>query len=295
VATTTQLAITVRAASPVALWHLLSLDAPTVAALWTWFIARCCHIGLPIASPVAMALAVWILYAADRLLDARLLDVARPAAANSDSGDLEARHLFHYRHRRRFLVGIALAASALALLLHTLDPAAIRLYLVEGALLIAWFVVLHATHSAHRLPKEIAVGLFFSAATFIPTIARSPALHPSLLPAAILFAALCSLNCLFIYAWEHDPPSKTTPRPAHATTRVAVAHLPALTVVLAMAATALALLGSPSAKPIAAACAVAAALLLALHRHHRRLERVDLRAAADLALLTPLLLLPFLR
>jgi hypothetical protein len=290
VATTTQLAIPVRAASPIALWHLLSLDAPTVAALWTWFIARCCHIRLPIASPAAMALAVWILYAADRLLDA-----ARPGAADSDSDDLEARHLFHHRHRRRFLVGIALAASALALLLHTLDPAAIRLYLVEGALLIAWFVVLHATHSAHRLPKEIAVGLFFSAATFIPTIARSPALHPSLLPAAILFAALCSLNCLFIYAWEHDPPSEMTPRPAHATTRVAVAHLPALTVVLAMAATALALFGSPSAKPIAAACAVAAALLLALHRHHRRLSRIDLRAAADLALLTPLLLLPFLR
>jgi hypothetical protein len=288
VATTTQLAIPVRAASPIALWHLFSLDAPTVAALWTWFIARSSHIRLPLASPAAMALAVWILYAADRLLDA-----ARPGAA--DSEDLEARHLFHRRHRRAFLTGIVFAAAALALLLPTLDPAAIRLYLIEGVLLIAWFVILHTMHSAHRLPKEIAVGLFFSAATFIPTIARAPALRPSLLPAAILFAAICSLNCFFIYAWEHDPSSQTPHRPAHATTRIATAHLPVLTALLATAATALALFGAAGTSPIAAACALAAALLFALHRNRRRLARIDLRAAADLALLTPLLLLPFLR
>jgi hypothetical protein len=290
VATTTQIAIPVRAASPVALWHLLSLDAPTVAALWTWFIARCCHIRLPLTSFAAMALAVWILYAADRLLDA-----ARPGAA----AELEARHHFHHRHARAFLTGIAFAASALALLLRTLDPAAMRLYLVEAALLTAWFVILHATHSAHRLPKEIAVGLFFSAATFIPTIARAPALRPQLLPAAILFAAICSLNCLFIYAWEHESPaissSPSTPRTAHGTTRVAAAHLPALAAAIAIAATALALLGATATEPIAAACALAVALLFALHRNRRRLARIDLRAAADLALLTPLLLLPFLR
>jgi hypothetical protein len=64
-----------RHAGPLALWHLLSLDAPTIAALWTWFIASANHIHLPIASTLAMALAVWMLYAADRLMDARLLNV----------------------------------------------------------------------------------------------------------------------------------------------------------------------------------------------------------------------------
>jgi hypothetical protein len=284
VATTTQLATSAPAASPLALWHLLSLDAPTVAALWVCFIARASHISLPLAAPAAMALAVWILYAADRLLDA-----ARPGAPD----DLEARHLFHSRHQQRFLIGIALAAATLAALLHALDPAAIRLYLIEGALLAGWFVILHATRSAHRLPKEIAVGIFFSAAIFIPTVARSPSLHASLLPAAILFAALCSLNCLFIYAWEH--PTPTPARAPHPTTRLAIAHLPALTVVAIIAAAGLALLGVACAKPIAAACAFSTALLLALHRNRRHLSRTGLRAAADLALLTPLLLLPFLQ
>jgi len=48
-------------------------------------------------------------------------------------------------------------------------------------------------------------------------------------------------------------------------------------------------------KPIPAACAIAALLLLVLHRNRRRLAPTNLRAAADLALFTPLLLLPFLR
>jgi hypothetical protein len=285
VATTTQISAPPHIRSPLALWHLLSLDAPTVAALWTWFIARASDIRLPAAAPAAMAVTVWILYAADRILDARALD---SDAAN----ELEERHHFHHRHRRAFLTGIVLAAPTLTALLPHLDAAAIRLYLAEGTLLAAWFLILHATPSAHRLPKEIAVGLFFSAAVFIPTVAREPTLRPALLPTAILFAALCSLNCLFIYAWEHNDSARHTGRPPHATTRLALAHLPALALTTAIAGATLALI-HPA--PIASACAVAAVLLLIVHRNRGRLSPIHLRAAADFALLTPLLLLPFLK
>ena len=136
------------------------------------FIARANGIHLPLAAPAAMAIAVWILYAADRLLDARLLD-ARSNRSRVHSSDLEARHYFHHRNRRAFLIGIAFATVLLAALLPRLDPAALRLYLAEGMLLAVWFLILHATPGAHRLHKEIAVGLFFSAAVFIPTIARA--------------------------------------------------------------------------------------------------------------------------
>ena len=307
-AATTQLALPTRAASPLALWHLLSLDAPTVAALWTLFLARASGVHLPIAAPAAMALAVWILYAADRILDARILDGrlldARSNRSATHSSDLEARHYFHHCHRRAFLIGIAFTAALLATLLPRLDPTALRLYLAEGVLLAAWFLILHATPSAHRLPKEIAVGLFFSAAVFIPTIARAPALRPSLVPAAILLAALCSLNCLFIYKWEHtdakrEHPSRSLVTPnaklAHATTRLALAHLSALTITLAIAAAALALLHTATPRPIPAAIALSTVFLLALDRSCTHLVPTHLRAAADLALLTPLLLLPFTR
>ena len=278
-AATTQLAAPARAASPLALWHLTSLDAPTVAALWTWFIARVSHIRLPLAVPLAMALAVWVLYAADRILD---------SAHAGPSDELEPRHHFHHRHRRAFLGGIALAAIALTILLPRLDPSADKLYLFEGALLVAWLFVVHTTHSAHRLPKEIAVGLFFSAANFIPVVAREPAARLQLLPSAVLFAALCSLNCLFIHAWER----RQAARPHDTLTRFAIACLPTLATIVAASGIALTLL---CRNGIPAACAVAATLLVLLDHKRRRLTRTHLRAAADLALLTPLLVLPFLR
>jgi hypothetical protein len=286
VAATTQAVLPARAASPIALWHLLSLDAPTVAALWTWFIARVCRVHLPIATPLAMALAVWVLYAGDRLLDAR-------RAGEDGADELEARHLFHHRHRRGFLAGIAVAVGALGALLPSLDATALRLYLAEGALLAAWFLILHASRNAHRLPKEIAVGVFFSAAVFIPTVAREPGLRAELLPMAILLSGLCGLNCLFIYAWEHEGFSGAAVRPPHATTRVAVARLPELGAALAIAGAVAVFLNVPWV--IAVACSLAAVLLVMLDRYRGRFARIDLRAAADLALLAPMLLLPFLR
>jgi hypothetical protein len=284
----------VRHSGPLALWHLLSLDAPTIAALWTWFIASANHVRLPLASTLAMAIAVWMLYATDRLMDARLLD-ADPAHYEG----LEARHYFHHRHRSAFLSGILLASIALALLLPHLEPQAIRLYAVLAGLVSAYFLLIHATRTAaaqqkvaHLVPKEIAVGLFFAAATFIPTVARCPNLRSRLLPFALLFAALCSLNCLFIYAWEHT--GSNTSDPPHPITQIALQKLPSLTVLLALSGAAVTLFDYHAPWPVPYAIALSAALLLLLHNHRLVIAPVTLRATADLALATPLLLLLFL-
>jgi hypothetical protein len=298
-------------------WHLLSLDAPTVATLWTWFIARANHIHLPASSLFAMAIAVWMLYAADRLMDARLMDArlmdARPLdAPYPHVEDLEARHLFHHFHRLAFLAGILIASALLATLLPRLEAAALHLYLILGALLTGYFILIHAavpvpihvaptgtSRTPHRLPKEIAVGIFFSAATFIPTVARRPDLRLTLLAPALLFSALCSLNCLFIYAWEHPNtahPDTIHPN-AHPATRLALRHLQSLAIAIALFAAALTATHR-SLWPIAAGCGLAACLLLLLHRSNRNrahLPPTVLRAAADLALLTPALLAPLLR
>lgn len=264
--------------SPLHLWHLLSLDAPTVATLWTWFIARVNHIPLNPSSLLAMAAAVWMLYAADRLLDGQ--------APHTDA--LEARHRFHYRHRNAFLTGIAIASIVLALLLPRIPIEAIRLYLVLGGLVFGYFIVIHATSSAHRLPKEIAVGVCFAAAVFIPTVARQPHLRAVLLPPALLFAALCSLNCLFIYAWEH--PAGTSSQQPHALTAAALRHLSSLAAAVGIASAALSLLHRHTLWPISAAIALSAFALVALHRLHGRYDALTLRAAADFVLLTPALL-----
>jgi len=238
-----------------------------------------------------MTIAVWTLYAADRLLDSRLLD-ARLLNHLPHHEDLEARHYFHRLHRPAFLTGIVLAGIALATLLPRLEPAAIHLYLILGALVSAYFILIHATSSAHRLPKEIAVGLFFAAATFIPTVARRPDLRLTLLPAALLFGALCSLNCLLIYAWEHPAPHVT--QRTHAITRLTLRNLPLLTILVIISSLTLTFLDHQASWPITCATAIAATLLLLLHKQRHAISRVTLRAAADLALTTPFLLIPFL-
>ena len=253
--------------SPLALWHLLSLDAPTVAALWTLFIAHSARITLPWPAPVAMFVAVWMIYAADRLLDARLLDIhANP--------DLEPRHRFHHRHRTRFLAAIALSALALVYLLYLIDPQALHLYVLLTTLLAAWMLLIHIRplpdNLTQRLPKELAVGIFFPAAAFIPTIARAPWLRPTLLPAAALFACVCTLNCLYLYAWEHPSPRLN----AHSTTRWATAHLtPIATLTLILSATAAALTHhTPATALPALACALSSAALLLLNAMRHRLS-----------------------
>jgi hypothetical protein len=271
--------------NPLDLWHLLSLDGPTVAALWTWFIASTNHIRLPATSIAAMFVAVWTLYAADRLLDARLLSVHPLNASN-----LEARHYFHHRQRSVFITGILLASIALAILLPYLTPEAIRLYLILGVFVFAYFVLIHVSQSAHRLPKEFAVGICFAAAIFIPTISRQPHLRLSLIPPAALFAALCSVNCLFIFAWEHDSGYSN----AHFTTRIALYHLPQLAATMSVVGLGLCFLDHRTPWHIAASCTVSLVLLQLLHRNRNRISPITLRAAADLALITPLLFLPFL-
>jgi hypothetical protein len=240
-----------------------------------------------------MALAVWILYAADRLMDARLLDID-----TTRHKGLEARHYFHHRHRTAFVTGILLCFIALAALLPHLDVAALRLYVILGGLVAGYFILIHATSSAgdqqkvaHRMPKEIAVGLCFAAATFIPTVARRPDLRLSLLPIALLFAALCSLNCLFIYAWEHE--DHRTNRPTPAITCIALDNLPGLTTSLILCSVAMVLLDHGVFWPIPCASALSAFILLLVHNRRHSIARTTLRAAADLALTTPLLLLPF--
>jgi 4-hydroxybenzoate polyprenyltransferase len=241
-----------------------------------------------------MALAVWMLYAADRLMDVRLLDID-PTRHEG----LEARHYFHLRYRTAFLTGILFASVALAALLPQLQAAAIRLYLILGGLVAGYFILIHATSSAaaqekvaHRLPKEIAVGLCFAAATFIPTVARRPDLRVSLLPAALIFATLCSLNCLFIYAWEHE--DRRINRPTHAITRVALGHLVSVTVTLACSSIVFALFDRHVPWDIPFASALSAVILLLLHSRRHAIGRTTLRAAADLALATPILFFPFL-
>jgi hypothetical protein len=271
-------------------WHLLSLDAPTVAALWSWSMARAVRVELPWSAPALLALGTWLIYVADRILDG-VHDGIQP-------GRLRERHFFYVRFRRRFLIAGAIGGLVLLWLVATHMGATARM---EDTLLftvaVAYFCVIHlcGPQSERWFPKEIAVGLVFAAAVAVPAWSRLAGHRLSLVPIAGLFAGLCWLNCVAIEKWERPViQSARMAGPSHFTTRWAQKNLPSVSGGIALIAAAGFVLSALDRVPVSMtalylAGEISAGLFLVLDRS--RLGSMRLRIAADAALLTPLLLL----
>jgi hypothetical protein len=264
------------------MWHLTSLDAPTVAVVWTLAFAWAARIRLP-AWPVAVvALAAWCAYIGDRLLDARIAQTP-----------LRARHHFHWKHRRIFLpVAFAAAIVALALVLHSMPFAARERNSVLAAATLAYFTSVHipwhvpAAKPWLRFPKELLVGVLFTLACAAPTLTRIAGRRAgptavAVLPVILIFIVLAWLNCHAIEFWE-----------AQSQLRSAVKRPAIALMAIALLAAAIAAIGhDPRGAAILTAAALSAALLALLDRHRHSVTPIALRACADLALLTPLVLL----
>lgn len=276
---------------PLHLWHLASLDAPTVAVAWAWAFAWAAHVRFPLWSAAALALIVWTIYIADRLLDARAT-FHRPGAH-----DLRDRHHFHWRHRRILLPLAALTGLAAAALVFSQLPArSLRPDSLIAAATLLWLTSVHAQRRPEsaikssgfsKLRYPIVVGLLFTLGCALPVSSQLAAAHSlsqflklPLLPLAA-YAALAALNLRAIAVWE------STPRKSRPQSSI---QIPAL--FLAPASLALAAFSAPRPAAILAAASSSALLLLFLDRIREKLSPLTLRAAADLVLLTPLLLAP---
>lgn len=267
-------------------FHLLSLDAPTVAVVWSMAFAWASGVKLPAWLPILVALVTWTVYVADRLLD------ARSGMRCAETGRLQQRHLFHWRHRRAF-VPLAAAAACLAawLAMRSVPAAAWR----QGSFLaVAALAYLLAVHAGRRLPaalaarfhaKEFFVGLLFTAGCVLPSWGRAHAAEGALLwpvyCAAGYFALLGWLDCRAIERWESCSQ-----------------RVPALTAALLLGGAGLLLAAAllpvqPRPAVLVFAGAAAALLLALLDSQRRRLTPLALRVAADLVLLTPAVLLPY--
>jgi hypothetical protein len=276
-------------------WHLLSLDAPTVAALWSWFFARAMHIRLSLVPALLLALGTWLLYVADRILDGLR---ERPGEL------LRERHRFHARHRTAFLVAASLLVVLLAsYVLTRMRPEARRDDAWIAAFALLYLLAVHRrTTSTHpnppRLPKELAVGILFATATAVPAWSRLRADlgKAQLAPAIVFFAMLCWVNCVGIEKWEAGSTLPLTPASPHATTRWASLHLRPIVTMIALFALAAAVLApSRGLMAVYLAALLGSGLLFALDARSSQLSGLYLRIAADAALLTPLAFFPIAR
>ena len=282
------------------LWHLTSLDAPTVAVTWSLGFAWASRIELPFWVPLALGLGTWAIYIADRLLDARSTQLQSPhtpspkvpqvTILSPGVSDLRPRHHFHWHHR---LVFAPLAVASLLTALTTVAlfmPVAARGR--NAALAAAALLYFSAVHTRKRIPtpqilkllfqKELLVGVIFTLACATPTYAIVEGKPFQILPALACFIGLAWLNCHAIETWESNPgPTSTN------TFRLAVL----LATFIALTAALSAVLHQPRPAALLASAALSAALLALLDRHRARLSPLMLRTAADAVLLTPLALL----
>jgi len=257
------------------LWHLASLDAPTVAVVWAVVFAWALGVRLPSWVPLLLACGTWTVYVGDRLLD------ARRAARSQNFNALRERHFFHWRHRRS-LIPLACASGVIAVaLIAGRMPAATRNRdTVLAAAALVYFSGVHATGELpgrlqKLLSKELLVGLLFTAGCVAPAIARAREIGWGFGACLAIFVLLAWTNCCAIDAWESLAKSD---------------RIFARSILLAIVATlAFVFLVFVNWRLSALACSAgtSAVLLALLDRKRNAISPITLRALADLALLTP--------
>jgi hypothetical protein len=287
----------VRSGSPfnsgLSLWHLTSLDAPTVAVVWTLAFAWAAQVHLPIWLPCVLALAAWSFYIADRLLDARsaYLPKVRNLSNTTHALSLRPRHHFHWQHRRLFLpIAVFAGVLAVALVFYWMPVTAQARNSALAAAAVIYFTSVHSPWRIKKLklhpPKELLVGILFTAACAVPSWARIPVHRSVLLVPILAFIGLAWLNCHAIEVWESTSPRSRTP-----IFRIAIGL--AISTLASGAVTSA--LHQPRVSALLATASGSAFMLAMLDRYRHRFTAVSLRACADLVLLIPILLLGYAR
>jgi hypothetical protein len=283
-------------------WHLLSLDAPTVAVVWSWSIGLAVGIHLPWTALLLLALGTWLVYVTDRILDGLLASAA----------SLRERHFFYMRHREWFLAAsLPVGSLLLWLIVVRMNPVARRDDVAVFSAALIYFYVVHLRGPAAErwLPKELAVGVVFAAATAVPAWSRLPVspaenlpVHLLLMAIVVFFAAICWLNCAAIEKWERARETPGEHQTIHRTTRWAQKYLQVLCAAVAIITLVIAIISRTMSAPSAVAaiflsCAIAAAGLMVLDRSQARGRHTSfhLRVAADAAMLSPLIFVLVIR
>lgn len=264
--------------------NLLSLDAPLVAIGWLYVFLQTWRLYHPWEAYLALGLAVWVIYVADRLFDCSM--------AGEADFRLEARHAFHYRHRRCFVIGLAVALGVAALLVLTRMPMTIYRHLFIGGAFVAGFFGLSmvTAHEGQEVPmtKNIIAGITFAfGVSMTAHLYRFEFGMADLITSRefLCFSVLCILNISAIDLWEHA--ARSSDKEVKARDELALT-LPI--VVLGIFALGYAVVDDEQAtRPFFYAVLTASALLYVLNRNRSRFSMDALRVLADLALLAPVL------
>ena len=270
------------------LWpNLLNLDSPLLAMIWQEQFARVAGVSLGWGDRVLLLGCTWLVYCADRALDAAKLGRKTETA----------RHAIQLRGKAIWL-GVSAVVLVVAIIL-----AAVTLNSLAwlGGGVVLGFTAVHfaATHRWPSLrcwfwPKEWHVGFVFSVGCVLQVWSNAPGAWPSLLPPVIGFGALCAMSCSHITVWEvvagdrNDPGSLLNAHPLF------VRRLSWLDIALGLfAMMSAAAVGQAAGQHALVAVGISALGLAWLHDRCDRFSTGFLRAMGDFALYSPLLFFAF--
>jgi hypothetical protein len=268
--------------SPLLWLNLVCLDAPLVAICWQWIFAHTFHLSVPVGHRAALFLTAWMIYLADRCGDSVSLV---PGQSKS------VRQQFCLRHKSIWLLSIiCVAVVDLIIVLRTVNYETAVIGAVSGALTIAYVAINHAHSEVWKtIPlKEFIVGSLFAAGTLLGVTPHILAEGWTMILAAVLFAGLCSLNCVSIAIWERDL-DRIQCKHSIATRWAHANSLRPMLLLLLLAGSVLLALFDPGAWSVALCLGASGLLLRALP--FVPVSRDERTALADLVLLTPLVLL----
>ena len=156
-------------------------------------------VSLPLSLPLTMALAIWAIYALDRIIDSRK---SRPRAA------LERRHYFHRRHRWFFIAAIlGVVAWTIFAALKLLSQTVLMYGVFVSFLVACYFIVAIFQRSDQHtgILKNAIAGMTFAYGVAAGVHAYSPVVsffQMVLSQEVLLFGGLCVLNMTAIDFWE---------------------------------------------------------------------------------------------
>jgi hypothetical protein len=270
---------------PVVWLSLFCLDAPIVAVTWQWLFAHIFGAELHFPVRILLFFTAWLIYLADRFADTIKLSPANP---------ISLRHRFCREHMIGWWIAIVIIFILdVSLALRFLDLQMLLLGGTLAAICALYLFVNHLLGGKWRpVPmKEKSIGILFAAGTALGVIGELPALSVSFGAALLLFAILCTYNCLSIAAWERDLDSAQGKTSFMTGWPSAARALTAIGYGLALVALASGIVWR-SAWPLWLCLAMSALLLVRLNRAES-CPRDQRTALADLVLLTPLIALLF--
>jgi hypothetical protein len=261
---------------------ILSLDAPAVAVVWQWQLARVAGVQPTRHHAFILGAAVWLAYAADRWIEGWRL---APGQVQTQ------RHHFYQRWRWPVAaVWLGLLAATLTVSMRQLTGREFAAGLLLLGPVLAYLLSHQLAHrdSPWRAPKELCVALLLAGGVSCFTLAQVSARISELGVPLALFTLLCLANCALISLWEHEVDR------SHGQTSLALQYpggrrvLHLLPWLVAAFATGFAARETGSLQTATLAAAASGVLLGLVDWLHLRCGRQLARVLADVALMTPL-------